>query len=122
MLVAGAGVYVEAGDGLVLPQNGLITTATRPPNIRCLSGSSRSNVGSIISPQGTDITNLRTDPFLVTRGRANDPGTLSVLTVRPLEEENCGIYTYRTPDENGDTVEVHFGIYLTSTASKDNIL
>ena len=110
---------MEAGDGLVLPQNGLITTATRPPNIRCLSGSSRSNVGSIISPQDRDITFLFTDPFLVSRGGSRDPGTISIRAVRLLGEEDYGVYTYRTPDESNKIVEVHFGIY--NTTSEDSM-
>ena len=87
------------------------------PFFRCLSGSSSPNVGNLIGPHGTDITFATSDPFLVIRGGSNDPGTLLVRKIRRLVSEDSGIYTYRSPDENGDIVEFHFGVYPSSNIS-----
>ena len=104
-----------------LPNNGLITTSVRNtiPSFRCLSGSSRPNVGNLIGPDGTDTTFSTSDPFFISRGGSYDPGTLLVRSVRALEPEDSGIYTYQTPDENGDTVEFHFGVYPSNNTSKN---
>ena len=112
-------MYVQAGSR-ILPQNGLITTLARNtiPVFRCLSGSSTPNVGNLIDPNGTDITHSSSDPFIISRGGSYDPGTLLVRSVRPLGSEDSGIYTYRTPDENGEVIEFHFGLYVASSAGK----
>ena len=116
-MCAGAGVVVEPGDR-VLPNNSLITTLSNNliPRFRCLSGSSQSNVGMLIGPLGTDITQITTDPFIIIHGQRNDPGTMVVFGSKPLETADAGIYTYRTPDENGKTIDFHFGIYTSLLA------
>ena len=116
----GAGIFYNIrGSGRVLSKNGIIDITTLVvPFFRCLSGSSTPNVGSLIGPHGTDITFATSDPFLVIRGGSNDPGTLLVRMIRRLVSEDSGIYTYRSPDENGDIVEFHFGVYPSSNISK----
>ncbi len=119
----GAGIYVTSGTGIyatseyhkILPNNSLITTQgqNRVHRFQCLSGSARANVGRLISPLGDDITFSRSDPFSVRQGGSQDPGTLRVRIVRQPRREETGIYTYRTPDENGNIVEFYFGIYQT---------
>ena len=118
---AGAGVFVETVSE-ALPNNSLITTVSSTqhltPNIRCLSGSSKARVGRIIGPLGNDITFLTSDPFLIARGTSADPGTMFMRTQLQLDLNNTGIYTYRTPDENADTIDFNFGIYLHDYAGK----
>ena len=117
---AGAGVVVQPGDR-VLPNNSLITTSSHNliPRFHCLSGSLRSNVGNLIGPLGTDITLMSSDPFNVRHGRGTDPGTLLVFSSsNAMETDDNGIYTYHTPDENGDTVDFHFGIYDSTHSSE----
>ena len=109
-LCAGAGVVVQPGDR-VLPNNSLITTSSNNviPQFQCLSGSLRTSVGKLIGPLGTDITFKNSDPFNVRRRGA---GTLLVFSSsNAMETDDNGIYTFRTPDENGDTVDFHFGMY-----------
>ena len=43
-----------------------------------------------------------------------------VTNVRPLVAADVGIYTCRIPDENGVSVDINFGLYLSSTSSKIN--
>ena len=107
--LAGAGIYVQSGNR-VLPNNSVITTLARGtiPSFRCLSGSTRARVGRLIGPQGSDITFSSPDPFFVRQGTS---GTLSVRSVRSLRREETGIYTYRTPDENGNIVQFNIGLY-----------
>ena len=110
--LTGAGIYVQSGNR-VLPNNSVITTLARDtiPSFRCVSGSTRARVGRLIGPQGSDITFSSSDPFFVRQGTSYNPGTLSVRSVRSLRREETGIYTYRTPDENGNIVEFNFGLY-----------
>lgn len=108
----------------VLANNSLISALTRntTPSFRCLSGSSKSNVGNLIGPGGTDITYSTSDPFFVSRGGTYDPGTLLVRSARALKSKDSGIYTYRTPDENGKIVEFYFGVYFSSHTSNHDKL
>ena len=116
VVCAGAGVVVQPGDK-VLPNNSVITNLI--PRFHCLSGSPRKNVGQLIGPLGTDITFKKSDPFTVRRGRRSDPGTLLVFSSsNAMETDDNGIYTYHTPDENGDTVDFHFGIYDSTHSSE----
>ena len=114
---AGAGVVVQPDDR-VLPNNSLIETLSNNviPRFQCLSGSSQSNVGTLIGPLGTDITQITTDPFTILPENRNDPGTMVVISSKALDTADVGIYTYRTPDENGKTIDFHFGIYTSLLA------
>ena len=118
-MYVGAGIYVETGSDRVLSNNSLIAAPAngKISTFRCLSGSSMPSTGILIGPQGNDITLSPSDPFLVSRGSSYDPGTLLVRSVRPLQREYTGIYTYRTPDENGDIVDFHFGVYMDNTSN-----
>ena len=111
--VTGAGIYVESTD-TVLPNNGLISTTKlhkNMPSFRCLSGSSQSRVGRLIDPLGNDITFSTSDPFFISQGGTHDPGTLYIRSLREFEPADNGIYTYRTPDENGNIVDFNVGLY-----------
>ena len=116
IILSGAGIYVDSDGGQVLPNNSLMTTNSRfvIPNFRCLSGSSIFNTGNLIGPLGNDLTHSHSDPFLVIRGGSHHPGSLYVRSVRPLKPDDVGIYTYRTPDENGNIVDFKFGLYRAS--------
>ena len=104
---------------MIVTNNSLITTTSwwKIPSFRCVSGSLRSRIGRLIDPLGKDIT-FTMDPFIITRGGLHDPGTLYVRSLRELEPANSGIYTYRTPDENGNIVDINFGLYLYNNLSK----
>ena len=113
----GAGIYVESTNK-ILPNNGLIITTSlgKIPSFCCLSGSSKSRVGRLIDPLGNDIT-FSTDPFVVRQGDFHDPGTLYIRSLREFEEADSGVYICRTPDEDGNMLEVNFGLYLHDDAS-----
>ena len=111
---------MESPVNAALPNNSIIMAthgSLRVPYFRGLSGSNKSHVGQLIGPQGNDVTSSNLDPFIVSLGRNYEPGTIYVRGYRSLLEGEVGIYTYRTPDEMGNTIDVNFGIY-TSTASR----
>ena len=118
VVCAGAGVVLQQGNR-VLPNNSVISTLSNNfiPRFYCLSGSSQSDVGTLIGPLGTDITRITTDPFTILRGRRADPGTMIVYSSKALEVTDNGIYTYRTPDGNGNIVDFHFGIFFSLYSS-----
>ena len=108
---------MESSD-TVLPNNSLISsTELKMSSFRCLSGSSQSHVGRLIGPLGNDITFSTSDPFLISQGGTHDPGTLYVRSLREFKTTDSGIYTYRTPDENENIVDVNVGLYHYSTTS-----
>ena len=115
----GAGIFIPSGSR-VLSNNSLITTIYPVlhfiPNFHCLSGSAQPNVGNLIGPLGTDITLSTSDPIDVIHGGSHDPGSMTVQNVRSLWPNDTGIYTYHTPDQNGEMVDFHFGIYYTSSS------
>ena len=115
----GAGIYITS-SGESLPNNSFIAAQVRDtiPIFRCLSGSSIPHVGQIINNWGQDITFSASDPFSIRREGASDPGTLFVRSLRRLRWGEQGIYTYRTPDENGNMIVFHFGLYLSNSLSK----
>ena len=111
---------MESPRNEVLPNNSLITVSGllgRVPSIRALSGSNRSGVGRLIGILGNDITRSHSDPFIVSLGTSYDPGSMYVRCFRELSQEEVGIYTYRTPDEAGNLIDVNFGIYSTTASS-----
>ena len=111
--VTGAGIYVESTD-TVLSNNSLISNAKfnkNIPSFRCLSGSSQPRVGRLIDPLKNDVTFSTSDPFFISRGGQHDPGTLYVRSLREFEPTDSGVYTYRTPDENGYIVDFNVGLY-----------
>ena len=117
----GAGIYVSAGE-LPLPNNSLIVAGVdnRISEFRCLSGSSSSNVGQLISSTGEDITFLDSDHFLVRKGGSYDPGLIHVRRVAPLTSDEQGVYTCRIPDEGGATLDVNVALYLKDSAGMSN--
>ena len=112
---------MESPRNEVLPNNSLIVEAgsyhQRIPYFYALSGSNKSFVGQLIDPYGNDITTSYTDPFIVTLGNSFDPGMMYVRCFRSLQKREVGIYTYRTPDESGNIIDVNFGLYTTAFSS-----
>ena len=51
------------------------------------------------------------------RGASHDPGTLFVRSLRSLKPEECGIYTYQTPNEAGNIIDFNVGLYSTEKSS-----
>ena len=114
--ILGAGIYVSHGH-TALPNNGMILTGAggRISGFRCISGTSRSNVGHLFDINEADITTSNTDPFFTFR---NSPGTVHVRSLRSLLSNEQGIYTCRIPDERGTTVDVNVGLYLSTSICK----
>ena len=112
----GAGIHVAHGH-VALPNNGIILTGAgrRISEFRCISGSSRSNVGHLFDVNEVDITTSNSDPFFTLR---HSPGTVQVRSIRHLHSNEQGIYTCRIPDETGTTVDVNVGLYLSSSNCK----
>ena len=112
----GAGIHVAHGH-VALPNNGIILTGAgrRISEFRCISGSSRSNVGHLFDVNEVDITISNSDPFFTLR---HSPGTVQVRSIRHLRSSEQGIYTCRIPDETGTTVDVNVGLYLSSSNCK----
>ena len=111
---------MESSRNEVLPNNSLIIVSGllhRIPSFRALSGSNRSNVGQLINPLSNDITRSRLDPFIVSLGNSYDPGSMYVRCLKDIAREDIGIYTYHTPDEEGNIINVNFGIYSVSASS-----
>lgn len=105
-----------------LPNNSLIVAGVdnRISEFRCLSGSSSSGVGQLISSAGEDITFLHSDQFLVRKGQRYDPGTVHVRRVAPLTRDEQGVYTCRIPNEEGVTLDVNVALYLKDSAGMSN--
>ena len=92
----------------------------RISEFRCLSGSSSSGVGQLISSAGEDITYLHSDHFLVRKGQRYDPGLVHVRRVAPLTRDEQGVYTCRIPDEEGVTLDVNVALYRKDSAGMSN--
>lgn len=88
------------------------TVSSLISEFRCLSGTSRYNVGQFIGTSGVDIVSNTTDPFLIRRGSANNPGLIHVRNSRTLAAEYEGVYTCQIPDESGTMARVNVGLYL----------
>ena len=103
-----------------LPNNALIIADTynRISEFHCLSSSTSSEVGQLLSPAGKDITFVDSDHFLVHRGGIYDPGLVHVFRIVPLSNEEQGVYTCRIPNEKGVAVDINVGLYLNESAGK----
>ena len=111
----------RTGIGLAVPgvgsllNNSIIQADTneRIPAALCLSGSAISGVGSLIAPDGTDITNTGGDAFDITVGGVDDPGSLNIKGSDSvgLQQSDQGVYTCSIPDHEEKTQWFHFGIF-----------
>ena len=118
MFNSGVGFY-ETDTGQ-LSNNGLIVANNlgQFSPIQCISSSKTPNEGSWISPSGFPIYN--DDIFDIIVGDENDPGfvQLALKSGRSISFSQQGIYTCTIPDDSGEVVSIHFGLYLPSFASK----
>ena len=104
---SGVSLYLD-GTGVI--QNNSIVQTTSSNSIgqlQCLSASKSANVGQLLAPDGSDITN---DSSIVTIGSITDPGFVS-LELQSFLPNNQGVYTCIIPDENGIQQYLHTGIY-----------
>lgn len=114
----GVGIYVnDIGN---LQNNSLveINSHGRIPQLHCLSGSSMSDVGYWIGPNGTNLNEVLNDPFDVVPGDENNPGELLIstpITNTQLENVHEGVYTCSMPDDNGINQNLHVGIYFNAS-------
>ena len=89
-------------------------------DFHCSSDSTMANIGHWIGPNGMDLTNSTTDPFVVSRGNEQDPGSLVVqlrnghIVTRSFQ----GIYTCIIQNDNGVQSYIHVGIYQNGFNSK----
>ena len=85
----------------------------RIPDFWCLSGSAMSGAGSLIAPDGTDITNTGGDAFEITVGDVDDPGYLIIRGFDSvvLQQSDQGVYTCSIPDHEENTQWFHIGIF-----------
>ena len=102
-----AGTSLGNNTFITVDNNGLFA------DIHCSSGSTMVNVGSWISPTGIDLTSSILDPFDVTVGDGDDPGSLVIQQASGhlLTNSFQGVYTCIMPDENGVQNYLHLGIY-----------
>ena len=120
-LLSGTGLSYS-GTGL-LANNTFITTNSNGMinTIDCSSGSTTPNTGHWLAPSGSDLTNSTTDPYKVTVGGVEDPGSLVVqqrvghVVTRSFE----GVYTCVLEDEAGEQVYWRVGIYQSGFNSKN---
>ena len=113
LLILGVGLSYS-GTGL-LENNTFITADSNGMigDIHCSSDSSVANMGQWIAPSGADITNSTTDPYDVTVGNEQDPGSLVIrqrnghLVTRSFQ----GIYTCSIDTADGEQNYLHVGIY-----------
>ena len=121
---AGAGIYVNQGDGSVptrvLPNNGIVIA--RPSGTRiqfqCRSGSLDTGVGQLVDLDGNSFNIGQNTGVFSVGSFEGDPDQLGSLWFRSrVGFENAitaadeGVYTCRIPDENGSDVDVNIGIY-----------
>ena len=104
-----------------LPNDGLIIAqaySKRISEFRCLSGTTKHNVGQLIGINGLDIVSDSTDPFFITRGSTNSPGLIHVRNTLTFEEGYDGIYTCKLSDENEAIFSVNVGLYRNGVEGK----
>ena len=113
MFHLGVGIRVFNGESPVRsqPNNGLVrpidTTSTHRLRFFCRSDSTVKNLGELIGPGGTAITN--NDVFeIITDGNG---GELQVNTSNVLTASEQGVYTCRIPLQSGEIREINIGIY-----------
>lgn len=120
-LLSGTGLSYS-GTG-VLPNNTFITADSNGMigTIDCSSGSTTPNTGRWLAPSGSDLTSSTTDPYEVTVGGVEDPGSL-VVTQRVghvVSRSFEGVYTCVLEDEAGEQVYWRVGIYRSGFNSKN---
>ena len=106
----------------VLANNSFITSDSSGviDALDCSSDSTVAFSGYWIAPNGEDITNNTADPFDVSVGDEEDPGSLVVqlqhghIITRSFE----GVYTCIMPREDGEDSYHHVGIYQDGFNSK----
>lgn len=111
--IAGVGIHY-LGVGL-LENNTLVIADTDQTlsDFHCSSGSTISNTGRWIAPNGNDLTDSAIDPFNVIQGGERDPGSL-IIQQAPghiITNSFQGVYTCVLPDDNGVQNYIHVGIY-----------
>lgn len=112
----GVGFFIS-GLGNI-PNNSILETDSggRISPLLCLSGSNMSTVGEWLSPEGRNLAAVPNDPFDIMFG--GNPGQLLIETPTsnpPIMTSHEGVYTCVIPDENGDSQDLHIGIYLTAS-------
>ncbi len=104
----GAGVSDQYGyKGL--PNNSISHVMTRSRHLNCRSGTDAPDVWKIIGLDGNPLPISRTGALNLWWDSYLSALVIDVDTTLSAEEE--GVYTCRITDENGETLEVNFGLY-----------
>ncbi len=109
--MSGAGVF-HLSEGL--PNNSISVMNRSGGLLWCISGTDATTVGEIIGLDGTPLpisTSFITIGALRIRQYPSLPAIVKIWVGTTLSAEEEGVYIYRIPDENGETVEVNFGLY-----------
>ena len=107
----------------MLENNTFITTDANGmiDDFHCSSDSTVANIGCWIAPNGVDLTSSTTDPFDVSVGDEQDPGSLVIqqssghIVTRSFQ----GVYTCAIQDRNGALTYHYVGIYNDGFNSKN---
>ena len=94
-----------------------MATSENTIQLRCISGSTSTDVGEFIGLDETNIMSLSGDPFTVTVSPGGNPGHINIET-NSLNSTDQGVYTCRIPDEKNNKVHVNVGIYLSGFNSE----
>ncbi len=93
-----------------LPNNS-ISVMNRNQNLHCRSGTDAPDVGEIIGLDGNPLPISSRTGALYIRWWYPYILALAIGVDTTLSAEEEGVYTCRITDENGETVEVNFGLY-----------
>ncbi len=109
LFTSGAGVSDNSAfQGL---SNNSISVVNRYRSLSCCSGADATNVGEIIGLDGNPLPISTRTGALRIRQFDHLPAFVRIRVDTTLSAEEEGVYTCRIPDENGETVEVNFGLY-----------
>ena len=120
--LTGVGLFSASALGQI-PNNSILiaNSGGRIPQLQCLSGSRVPNVGRWLNPQGSSLSDITEDPFEITIGGDNNPGSVVIETPDvnlSLSQSHEGIYTCIIPDETEEIHYLYIGIYLNGFDSK----
>ena len=96
----------------------------RIPRLQCITGAAIPNSGHWISPSGLNLDSVADNPFIIVVGDETDPGYIEMRLDHDavIGIADMGIYTCLIPNEEGDNVTFHVGVYHSSFPSKLNIV
>ena len=117
-LYVGAGIYADLQTHKINPRpianNGLIVSASNGIGLYCVSNSSQSGVGTIITSNGETLHIGYDAGLWRVQNPGNRPGVLHVqnrIESMIITASDQGIYTCTIPDDNGNEFIFNVGLY-----------